>query len=67
MLTLKDFKLGDIVQLRSGGPKMTVRNVSDESDRHHFIYCDWFAGSKSQRAQFPPASLIKIAEEEEQS
>lgn len=52
-------KTGDIVQLKSGGPKMTVRDV--EQTR---VYCQWFAGSKLESGGFPvdsvePASLEK--------
>lgn len=42
-LTLKrfimsNFKVGDIVILKSGGPKMTVETIQDEE----FIVCIWF-------------------------
>lgn len=32
------FKVGDIVLLSSGGPKMTVSDITDEE----FILCQWF-------------------------
>ncbi len=31
------FELGSIVQLKSGGPKMTVSHVEDG-----FVHCTWF-------------------------
>ena len=46
------FNNGDIVQLKSGGPKMTVHSV--EPSR---ITCQWFAGSKLERGSFPAESL----------
>jgi uncharacterized protein YodC (DUF2158 family) len=48
------FKIGDIVVLKSGGPKMTV--ISDE-DTYHRVYCAWFAGAKSERAHYPLDAL----------
>lgn len=30
-------KVGDIVRLKSGGPDMTIGNITDE-----FAYCQWF-------------------------
>lgn len=35
---IKEFKVGDVVVLKSGGPKMTINNFLDE-DR---IECTWF-------------------------
>lgn len=35
---MEAFKAGDIVRLKSGGPKMTVKLVSTESTAH----CFWF-------------------------
>jgi len=47
------FKIGDIVQLKSGGPKMTVVQISSSTN----IFCSWFAGAKHERANFHPDSL----------
>jgi len=46
------FKVGDIVELNSGGPKMTVSRIAA---RH--LYCCWFTAGKRQEACFPPATL----------
>lgn len=48
-------KIGDIVQLKSGGPKMTVREPS--STPGGFIHCQWFAGSKLESGAFPEDSI----------
>lgn len=32
------YMIGDTVQLKSGGPSMTVNNV----DLDNYVYCDWF-------------------------
>lgn len=42
------FKIGDIVQLKSGGPKMTVTAVLEE-----IVRTAWFAGSKKETGAFP--------------
>jgi uncharacterized protein YodC (DUF2158 family) len=50
-----DFKPGDVVQLKSGGPAMTV---SDKSAGQ--TVCEWFEGSSPKRANFKTATLAKI-------
>ena len=47
------FKTGDIVELRSGGPKMTVYDEEFSGD----IRCQWFVNAKLQEGTFPPGSL----------
>ena len=49
------FKEGDIVQLKSGGPKMTVCSTSP--DGRHYT-CKWFSGSKLEDGHFPQDALI---------
>ena len=60
-----DIKVGDVVQLKSGGPKMTVANV----DRYGYdetlsANCDWFtmdkAPWKKENGTFPLTSLKKV-------
>ena len=53
------FQTGDIVQLKSGGPKMTVVGYADifgTSDKKT-VRCQWFAGSKLESGSFPEDSL----------
>jgi len=57
------FKLGMIVQLKSGGPKMTVVDIRPAYS--HSIDCHWFSGSKCEGKSFHPESLIIIKEEQE--
>lgn len=52
-------KIGDIVQLKSGGPKMTVTRLSDNEKVAH---TSWFAGSKHEAGGFPVDALIPITE-----
>lgn len=49
-----DFKPGDVVQLKSGGPIMTVADVSGGS-----ILCIWIEKNKTFREPFPPIVLEK--------
>lgn len=58
------FEPGDIVQLKSGGPQMTVEQVGKEAmlnvDR---VWCVWFekVGQRQQlmKEAFPPVVLVK--------
>ena len=53
----QQFKTGDLVQLKSGGPPMTVRELASEG-----VYlCMWFSGPTLKNGSFPPDSL-KAAE-----
>jgi len=53
---MAQFKVGDVVQLKSGGSKMTVDAVSDR------IWCMWFDGTTQKNGNFPPGAL-KLVEE----
>lgn len=53
------FKIGDIVQLKSGGPKMTVTDVFENQVR-----IAWFAGSKNEKAAFPFDAVAIFQEEQ---
>ena len=39
-----DFKIGDVVQLKSGGPHMTVSHVNDKGN----LSCHWFNEKASE-------------------
>ena len=56
------FKIGDIVQLKSGGPKMTVTHLP-VSERG-FVHTCWFAGSKNETGAFPVDALIPVKDEQ---
>lgn len=39
----KKFNIGDIVELKSGGPKMTINGVISYVEKKEYIYrCVWF-------------------------
>ena len=50
----EEFNVGDVVQLKSGGPRMTVVDRSHDGD----LICQWFdQKEEQQRGVFPPASV----------
>lgn len=53
------FSRGDIVQLKSGGPVMTVADYD-----HKDVECIWFCGATKMSERFP-ANSLKNAEEAE--
>jgi uncharacterized protein YodC (DUF2158 family) len=53
------FAIGDIVQLKSGGPKMTVTEVFDAPVKTVTYNTAWFAGSKQERGHFPEEALVQ--------
>lgn len=60
-----EIKPGNVVQLKSGGPLMTVRWAGEEYGEA-VICCDWFiqdkAPWKKETATFPPTS-VKVVEQ----
>jgi uncharacterized protein YodC (DUF2158 family) len=59
-----EFKAGDLVQLKSGGPIMTVEQVGKTAMlQEDGVWCVWFerVGSKqvAERETFPPVVLEK--------
>jgi uncharacterized protein YodC (DUF2158 family) len=56
------FKVGDVVQLKSGGPKMTVEYVGNYAfagEPEYKAKCVWFEGPKRQEGVFALAALDK--------
>lgn len=53
-----DFKVGDVVCLKSGGPSMTVEEIGEyfgTSGTH--VKCTWFDGGKRMSEIFHPDTL----------
>jgi len=59
---MDEFKPGDVVQLESGGPRMTVSALYRNADGVRSAFCTWFEGDKAQQKSFP-ITLLKHAEE----
>ena len=53
------FNIGDVVQLKSGGPKMTVTRINEEQH----ITTAWFAGSKKESGVFPVEAILIVTEQ----
>lgn len=51
------FKKGDIVRLKSGGPDMTIDDIVTLTGKSR-VRCVWFAGRKHESALFEPSSLV---------
>ena len=54
---MADFVAGDVVVLKSGGPKMTVEQTGDDSSGRPTVWVDWVEGNKKFSETFPPTSL----------
>jgi uncharacterized protein YodC (DUF2158 family) len=53
-----DIKIGDVVMLKSGGPKMTVEYIPDGSI---IVKCVWFVGTELQRGEFKMVLLDRVS------
>jgi uncharacterized protein YodC (DUF2158 family) len=49
-------KAGDVVQLKSGGPDMTVNFVENDNGVQ-VAGCSWFINNKKESGRFPVATL----------
>lgn len=59
-----DFKAGDIVVLKSGGPKMTIKSFEkDAFSKGTLVKCVWFDDNNKQKQKmFVPESLMQSLE-----
>jgi uncharacterized protein YodC (DUF2158 family) len=56
-----EWKVGDVVRLKSGGPKMTVTSCSDPYNiGRNTASCIWFDGLHPVKEDFPPDALEKV-------
>lgn len=55
-----EFDVGDVVRLKSGGPRMTVVGRMWGSDQ---LLCNWFEGVRSHAGSFPAKALAGAPEE----
>lgn len=54
----KMIKEGDVVKLKSGGPKMTAGKTSLLNGTN-YVHCFWFVGSAEKEKSFPENALEK--------
>ncbi len=57
---MNDLQKGDVVQLKSGGPLMTVQGLGQYTGLEDGIHCVWFDGKGQQSEVFDRAVLIKV-------
>lgn len=51
---MAQFKVGDVVELKSGGPAMTVEGIDPGTGR---VVCKWFVKNEERTGQFLPDTL----------
>lgn len=49
------FKPGDVVSLRSGGPRMTIAKVDAES-----VFCEWFTDDQQPQSRSFSLTSLKL-------
>lgn len=54
--TKRPLEIGDVVRLRSGGPKMTVERI----EKSKSVLCTWFLNGQIQGNDFEPAALKRV-------
>ena len=56
---MSDLKIGDVVQLKSGGPVMTIAEIRDYSSSRDGALCEWFDDKEKKNAVFALITLQK--------
>ena len=58
-----DYKIGDIVALKSGGPAMTIRGIGvyGMGGTEVSVLCVWFVGTKKFEEVFHPDTIERVA------
>lgn len=62
---MDDLNVGDVVILKSGGPRMIIEVIGDYTMTkgiNNGAYCKWFDGSKVIEEVFDVRSLKKVEE-----
>jgi uncharacterized protein YodC (DUF2158 family) len=59
-----EFKQGDVVQLKSGGPLMTITSVENTAHGPR-AWTVWFHDGKEQTGAYPLATLVAEKDNEE--
>jgi len=61
---MKQWKVGDVVRLLTGGPNMTVNGFYHEQEGVEgvFVHCLWFSGTELKEGRFRPDTLEAVPE-----
>lgn len=57
---MSDVKVGDVVKLKSGGPKMTVTSIEDHMGTPS-VFCEWFDEKNTQQSGVFALTSVKPA------
>jgi uncharacterized protein YodC (DUF2158 family) len=66
---MEQFNIGDVVRMKSGGPKMTILRYGYDDDTTSFlsvkddrskVICEWFDGTTKKQGEFAVTSLEKV-------
>jgi uncharacterized protein YodC (DUF2158 family) len=57
----RDFEVGQVVKLKSGGPKMTIEEIDDYGSGHPQASCVWFEGDKRKSSIFEFQTLEVVS------
>jgi uncharacterized protein YodC (DUF2158 family) len=53
-----EFKIGNLVQLKSGGPTMTITSKDNYDARgEEEVACTWYVGGERNKESFDPETL----------
>ena len=66
MKTFGEFKIGDVVSLKSGGPIMTITTIGHlygDNEQVH-AWCTWFKSKNETHTDNFPIEAIKLADAE---
>lgn len=63
MATHHQFKVGDRVRRRTGGPIMTIESILKEPEKPVGYYCVWFTGEARHRVRFTANELVAAKSE----
>lgn len=58
MFLVKGFEKGDLVQLKSGGLRMTVSRSANHTDDGILVEVVWFCGQELKREELPIETLM---------
>lgn len=59
------YQPGDIVKLKSGGPRMTVKGYFRLFGQPDTVECQWFVGGKLNYGKFAEDSLDRVPDDED--
>jgi uncharacterized protein YodC (DUF2158 family) len=59
---MADFQIGDVVKLKSGGPKMTVTGTGKDMSGKPTVGCTWFVqhDTKKETGAFPVEAVEAV-------